>query len=71
MTNPTGLDSPCDHFDVDMGFAELSWLQMAALGVIQGITELLSISSTWIFAWDRLMFGVAIAGAVAAGNLRN
>jgi undecaprenyl-diphosphatase len=29
-----------------LGFVELSWLQMAVLGVIQGITELLPISST-------------------------
>jgi undecaprenyl-diphosphatase len=31
---------------VDLGFVELSWMQMAVLGVIQGITELLPISST-------------------------
>jgi len=31
---------------VDLGFAQLSWLQVALLGVVQGITELLPISST-------------------------
>jgi undecaprenyl-diphosphatase len=37
----------CDsNSAVDLGFTELSWLQMAVLGVIQGITELLPISST-------------------------
>ena len=37
----------CDQATgVDLGFVELTWLQMAVLGVIQGITELLPISST-------------------------
>jgi undecaprenyl-diphosphatase len=37
----------CDQVAaVDLGFVELSWLQMAILGVIQGVTELLPISST-------------------------
>lgn len=46
MTNTSGLDS-CDQVAaVDLGFVELTWLQMAVLGVIQGITELLPISST-------------------------
>ena len=46
MTN-TDLNSSCDQVGaVDLGFTELSWLQMAVLGVIQGITELLPISST-------------------------
>ena len=31
---------------VDLGFVELSWLQMAVLGMVQGVTELLPISST-------------------------
>jgi undecaprenyl-diphosphatase len=31
---------------LDLGFVELSWMQMAVLGVIQGFTELLPISST-------------------------
>lgn len=31
---------------IDLGFAQLSWLQVAILGVVQGITELLPISST-------------------------
>jgi undecaprenyl-diphosphatase len=43
----TNIDSSCGQTDaVDLGFTELSWLQMAVLGVIQGITELLPISST-------------------------
>ena len=46
MSN-TNIDSSCAQSDsVDLGFTELSWLQMAVLGVIQGITELLPISST-------------------------
>jgi undecaprenyl-diphosphatase len=31
---------------VDLGFAQLTWLQVTLLGVIQGVTELLPISST-------------------------
>jgi len=31
---------------LDLGFMQLSWLQIAILGVVQGITELLPISST-------------------------
>src|ERR1700722_2766811 len=47
VTNTTDLNSSCDQITaVDLGFVELSWLQMAVLGVIQGITELLPISST-------------------------
>jgi undecaprenyl-diphosphatase len=47
VTNPASLNSPCDQVAaVDLGFVELSWLQIAVLGVIQGITELLPISST-------------------------
>ncbi len=43
----TNIDSSCAQADsVDLGFVELSWLQMAVLGVVQGITELLPISST-------------------------
>ncbi len=46
MSN-TNIDSSCGQADsVDLGFVELSWLQMAVLGVVQGITELLPISST-------------------------
>jgi undecaprenyl-diphosphatase len=45
MSNTTGLATSCDQV-VDVGFVELSWMQMAVLGVIQGITELLPISST-------------------------
>jgi undecaprenyl-diphosphatase len=47
VNNTTNLNSSCDPGNsVDMGFVELSWMQMAVLGVIQGITELLPISST-------------------------
>ncbi len=47
MSNTTELQSSCDQVaGVDLGFAELSWLQMAVLGVVQGVTELLPISST-------------------------
>jgi undecaprenyl-diphosphatase len=47
VTNPASLNSSCDQVAaVDLGFVELSWLQMAVLGVIQGVTELLPISST-------------------------
>jgi undecaprenyl-diphosphatase len=31
---------------VDLGFVQLTWLQVAILGIVQGITELLPISST-------------------------
>ena len=47
MTNSSDLNSSCAELNtVDLGFVELSWLQIAALGVIQGVTELLPISST-------------------------
>lgn len=47
MSNTPTIDPSCDQAtSVDLGFIELSWLQMAVLGVIQGITELLPISST-------------------------
>jgi undecaprenyl-diphosphatase len=47
VTNSNALDTSCDQIAaVDLGFVELSWLQMTVLGVIQGITELLPISST-------------------------
>jgi undecaprenyl-diphosphatase len=46
MTNANDINSSCEVGSVDLGFAELSWLQIAVLGVIQGITELLPISST-------------------------
>jgi undecaprenyl-diphosphatase len=47
MKQATDMNSSCDQVTaVDLGFVELSWLQMAVLGVIQGITELLPISST-------------------------
>jgi undecaprenyl-diphosphatase len=47
VSNATDINSSCDQVAaVDFGFVELTWLQMAVLGVIQGITELLPISST-------------------------
>ena len=47
MTNSTDLTSSCAELNtVDLGFVELSWLQIAVLGIIQGVTELLPISST-------------------------
>jgi undecaprenyl-diphosphatase len=47
LNHPTGGDAACDPTGgVDLGFVELSWLQMAVLGIIQGVTELLPISST-------------------------
>jgi undecaprenyl-diphosphatase len=48
MTTPaTEPFSACaDAHTVDVGFSELTWLQVAVLGVVQGITELLPISST-------------------------
>jgi len=47
VTHHNALDVSCDQVAaVDLGFVELSWLQMTVLGVIQGITELLPISST-------------------------
>jgi undecaprenyl-diphosphatase len=47
VSNTTDINSSCDQVaSLDLGFVELSWLQMAVLGVIQGITELLPISST-------------------------
>ena len=39
--------SPCiDSHAADLGFVELSALQMVVLGIVQGVTELLPISST-------------------------
>jgi undecaprenyl-diphosphatase len=47
VTQPNDSSAACDSASaVDLGFIELSWLQMGVLGVIQGITELLPISST-------------------------
>jgi undecaprenyl-diphosphatase len=47
MSSTTDVQSSCDQVAaVDLGFVELTWLQMAVLGIIQGITELLPISST-------------------------
>ncbi|MGA2024358.1 MAG: undecaprenyl-diphosphate phosphatase [Steroidobacteraceae bacterium] len=45
--NHADSTAPClDSHVVDIGFAQLSWLQVAVLGIVQGITELLPISST-------------------------
>lgn len=38
--------SVCPSNSVDMGFVHLSWLKVIVLGIVQGITELLPISST-------------------------
>jgi undecaprenyl-diphosphatase len=47
MTGAGDSPASCAELQsVDLGFVELSWLQIAILGVIQGITELLPISST-------------------------
>jgi len=47
VSTPTDLHASCAELNtVDLGFVELSWLQIAVLGVIQGVTELLPISST-------------------------
>ena len=47
MNPMTGSNVSCtEPTDIDLGFVELTWVQMAVLGVIQGITELLPISST-------------------------
>jgi undecaprenyl-diphosphatase len=48
MTTPlTVAAATCtDPHLIDLGFMQLSWLQVALLGVVQGITELLPISST-------------------------
>jgi undecaprenyl-diphosphatase len=47
MTTPADAAALCANpHAIDLGFAQLSWLQIAVLGVIQGITELLPISST-------------------------
>lgn len=32
--------------DVDLGFVQLGWFKVIVLGIVQGITELLPISST-------------------------
>jgi undecaprenyl-diphosphatase len=47
VNHTTDVNAACDQVaGVDFGFVELTWLQIAVLGVIQGITELLPISST-------------------------
>lgn len=47
MTTSATPDSSCpDLHAVDLGFIHFTWLQVAILGVVQGVTELLPISST-------------------------
>jgi len=47
MTNSADPSLSCpDLHTVDLGFVQLTWLQVAILGIVQGITELLPISST-------------------------
>lgn len=47
MTSPADPTSSCiDLNAVDLGFVHLTWIQVAILGIVQGITELLPISST-------------------------
>ncbi len=46
---PTAVDAAARCLDphaLDLGFMQLSWVQVMILGVVQGITELLPISST-------------------------
>lgn len=45
MVAPLIMATPCPA-DVDMGFVSLGWFRVLILGIIQGITELLPISST-------------------------
>jgi undecaprenyl-diphosphatase len=46
MSANEAASSCADTQVVDIGFVQLSWLQVAVLGIVQGITELLPISST-------------------------
>lgn len=46
MSAQLSASSCSDPQVVDIGFVQLSWLQVAVLGIVQGITELLPISST-------------------------
>jgi undecaprenyl-diphosphatase len=46
MSSSEPASSCADPQLVDIGFVQLSWLQVAVLGIVQGITELLPISST-------------------------
>jgi undecaprenyl-diphosphatase len=46
MSAGDSVSNCSDLQPVDLGFVQLSWLQVALLGIVQGITELLPISST-------------------------
>jgi hypothetical protein len=71
VSNSNDLASSCDSVAaVDLGFVELSWLQMAVLGVIQGITELLPISSTAHLRVIPARSGLGLLGGDAIGELR-
>ncbi|RUS97497.1 hypothetical protein DSM106972_084450 [Dulcicalothrix desertica PCC 7102] len=42
----TFIATASTNSDVDLGFVELGWFKVIILGIVQGITELLPISST-------------------------
>jgi undecaprenyl-diphosphatase len=46
MMLPGILAAPVSSHEVDLSFVELGWWRMIILGIVQGITELLPISST-------------------------
>ena len=46
MVSPFVLAAPACPSDLDLGFVQLGWFKVIFLGIVQGITELLPISST-------------------------